>query len=257
MNKKYAICAGINDYPGVASDLSGCLNDALDWRDLLESEGYDVETLFDANVTRDNLVLTLTKAVALLGFGDRLVFTYSGHGTWVPDQSGDEPDRRDEALACYDYQTGGLLLDDILETIISSQKYGARVLILSDSCHSGTLTRDLNPTPTDARFVSPALLECVPSVDMERAVEMEQKAAGTPRRTASLISGCTDQEYSYDAQFATRPNGAFTRSAIDAYYSGVALGPWYDLIRQRLPTDYYPQTPQLTTTYYRGHTRAL
>ena len=28
---KLALCVGINDYPGVSSDLYGCRNDAADW----------------------------------------------------------------------------------------------------------------------------------------------------------------------------------------------------------------------------------
>jgi hypothetical protein len=44
--------------------------------------------------------------------GDTLVITYSGHGTWVPDSSGDEPDGRDEALCPHDIATAGPLLDD-------------------------------------------------------------------------------------------------------------------------------------------------
>ena len=28
---KFALCIGINDYPGTDSDLAGCVNDANDW----------------------------------------------------------------------------------------------------------------------------------------------------------------------------------------------------------------------------------
>jgi hypothetical protein len=32
---KTALCIGINDYPGTANDLSGCINDAQDWANTL------------------------------------------------------------------------------------------------------------------------------------------------------------------------------------------------------------------------------
>ena len=35
---KYALCIGINDYPGTDSDLSGCVNDANDWAAALTNE---------------------------------------------------------------------------------------------------------------------------------------------------------------------------------------------------------------------------
>ena len=38
MGKKFALCIGINDYPGTGSDLSGCVNDANDWGKILAAK---------------------------------------------------------------------------------------------------------------------------------------------------------------------------------------------------------------------------
>jgi hypothetical protein len=257
MRKKFALAVGINDYPGIGADLSGCVNDARDWADLLGAEGYSTTTLLDAEATRANIVSVLGSMVQLAGFGDRIVFTYSGHGTWVPDRDLDEPDRRDEALVCHDYESGGLLLDDTLQRLFAGTRYGTGVLVLSDSCHSGTMVRSTTPTraPEASRFVSPAVL--FNHLDEEHAAQMEQRSASVPRRTASLISGCADEEYSYDASFNGRPNGAFTRAALDTYAAGIRLGTWHGLIRQWLPSASYPQSPQLTATPYRRYARAM
>lgn len=259
MRQKLALCVGINDYPGLESDLRGCVNDATDWYHRLISAGYQVRTLLDGQATCGAIVSELTRMVALAKRpGDRVVFTYSGHGTWVPDVSGDEADQRDEALVCYDHDQGGLLLDDTLQTIFAGLRIGAGGLILSDSCHSGTMARSMitPPEPQDlrVRFVSPAALD---RVGEEEAISRELAPASRPRRTASLISGCTDLEYSYDASFNGRSNGAFSRAALDAYYPGIALRTWYRLIRERLPTEQYPQTPQLTANRFRRRVRAL
>lgn len=258
MNKKYALCIG-NNYPGSSVELSGCVNDAHDWSEVLLRAGYDVTTLVEASkaIAMEYLNTMISKA----RWGDRVVFTYSGHGTWVPDRNADETDRRDEALVMTDFMQGGLVLDDELGQSFSQLAPGAAGLILPDSCHSGTVSRfanfDLKP-----RFISPALFT---QLDAERARGMEVKATtpiGSELQRASLISGCQDQEYSYDAWFGEpgeeRPNGAFTRAAIDTYVSGQSLNTWYKKIRYVLPNDDYPQSPQLTAaSAYRKYTRAI
>jgi len=258
MNKRYALCVG-NNYPGTNAQLSGCVNDAWDWSLVLAEGGYDVEVRVEATL-KDTLE-ALTELVAKTGFGDRIVFTYSGHGTWLPDRDGDEADGRDEALVMADYVQGGLLVDDTLQEIFGHLKYGAGALILSDSCHSGTVSRLIPSISTGSdvrpkiRFLSPTNFMDI-SADQARA--LERVPASLPRRTASLVSGCEDQEYSYDAWFSGRANGAFTRTAIDAYQPGVKLGAWHKRIRERLPRQAYPQSPALTAaTAYRKYSRAI
>lgn len=255
MNKKYAVCIG-NNYPGTNAELRGCVNDALDWADLLSRSGYEVVMLREARF--EETVHALEAAVGRAGYGDRIVFTYSGHGTWMPDLDGDETDGRDEALVMADYMEGGLLLDDHLQHIFGMLKTGSGALILSDSCHSGTVSRLLQShmeIPAQRKFMSP-----VEFIDMsdERAMEAERVRASTPRRTASLISGCGDFEYSYDTSFGGRPNGAFTRIAIDAYREGISLASWHKAIRAKLPSLYFPQSPELTAaSAYRKYLRAF
>jgi metacaspase-1 len=264
VRQKYALTVGINEYADPSVRLRGCVNDARDWAQLLRAQGYATNTLLDSQATQANIVSALVRMVALAGFGDRVVFQYSGHGTWLPDRDGDEADGRDEALVCYDYREGGLLLDDTLQKIFGNLKRGAGALILSDSCHSGTVSRmvDLRRTPpgapmplATAKFLSPA--EFLDDLPTARAVEMEQKAAGVPRKSASLISGCADLEFSYDSSFNGRSNGAFTRAAIDAFTPGISLKRWYDDIRRELPNAQYPQAPQLTASAYRRYAKAL
>jgi hypothetical protein len=76
------------------------------------------------------------------------------------------------------------------------------------------------------------------------------------RGTALLMSGCQDTEFSYDANFAGRPNGAFTYVALRALQSMSRTAnytAWHRAIRQSLPTQQYPQSPNLygTTTQKR------
>jgi hypothetical protein len=250
MAEKTALCIGINDYPGTNNDLSGCVNDASDWSALLEDRGFTVTQLMDGDATKDAMVQAMESAVTAAASGDNVVITYSGHGTWQPDENGDEPDMRDEALCPHDLETNGPLLDDELFDIFSERQRGARVVFLSDSCHSGSVARMAPPTGQPRghiRFLPPATFLSDDKVARARKVE-KAPARGMSRGTACLISGCMDTEYSYDAVFDDRPNGAFTRTAIDVLpdlEADATYGGWFKAIRKVLPNPSYPQTPQL------------
>jgi hypothetical protein len=64
---------------------------------------------------------------------------YSGHGNQVPDLDGEEPDKLDETWCLYD----GQMIDDELYRMYGALAEGVRVLILSDSCHSGTVAKGM------------------------------------------------------------------------------------------------------------------
>jgi hypothetical protein len=256
MKKRYALCVG-NNYPGTNNELHGCVNDAMDWAELLGRNGYAVQTLVEGK--KGDVLEHLRGLVDQAGFGDRIVFTYSGHGTWLPDQNGDEADGRDEAMCMSGLTQADLLIDDELNDLFSQLRFGAGALILSDSCFSGTISRFAGPESAPVagtpKFLSPVELG-VP-ISFEKAVQLEQAPASKPRRTASLISGCGEHEYSYDASYNGRPNGAFTRVAIDTYEPGASLNNWFKAVRKQLPSNAYPQSPQLTATAYRKYASAL
>ena len=100
--EKRALIFGINDYPGTYNDLAGCVNDAKDIKKWLEGYGYICNIYLDSEVTKVKFKTKLAEAVAVLRTGDRLFVTYSGHGTYVTDKSGDEGNGYDEALYVYD-----------------------------------------------------------------------------------------------------------------------------------------------------------
>ena len=62
-----------------------------------------------------------------------------------------------------------------------------------------------------------------------------------------LLSGCTDSEYSYDAEIDGRYNGAMTAMALKVIRENplVTYDEFYAGLRQDLPSKEYPQTPQL------------
>ena len=89
---KYAILVGINDYyeiKGVKSEVSlhGSVNDANSIRDLLLHKfGFkskNIDTLYNAKATRDNIIKALNKKLKQCKAGDAMVFYYSGHGVYL------------------------------------------------------------------------------------------------------------------------------------------------------------------------------
>lgn len=253
---RYSFSVGVNDYAGSGSDLAGCVNDALDWNDLLVQRGYRPTVMLDRAVTRDSFLGTLEGLVAVLGYRDRLVVTYSGHGSWIPDSSGDEPDARDEVLVMSDFS---YVTDDDLSGIFRKRAFGSRIVLVSDSCHSGSVNRVVPRAGDVPRFLSPEFISGGPVPSQGEDLLPVRKAIGA-RSDALLLSGCHDREYSYDAWFADRMryNGAFTREAIATYQVGITFKDWYARIRSTpLPRPQYPQTPQIDGSWHQRYWKAL
>jgi metacaspase-1 len=254
---KLALCIGINDYPG--SPLAGCVNDALHWSDELDGRGYQVSQLLDQDATRDAMLTALMDLVADGDFGDRLVITYSGHGSWVPDRNGDEADQRDEVLCPVDLRTAGPITDDELYAIFTGAARGVRVMFIADSCHSGTLQRFapaisnyVSGDHRTVRFLPPALW--LPPDDLAAAQAVASNPSrGRFRRSGLVLSACRSDQVTYDVELDGKPQGLFSYVALRTLREGRAatFRAWHAAIRMQLPSVDYPDvTPQLDGLSY-------
>ena len=264
---KTALCIGINNYPGTNMDLQGCVNDANDWAEVLQARGYAVSMLLDAQATKAAMVQALTGVIGGAASGDSLVITFSGHGTYQPDSDGDEVDGLDEALCPYDLQTGGAaLIDDEIRVIFAARKAGVRLLLISDSCHSGTVTRAAPSEPeADAprpRFMPMGNWLPQDQLPRTRSGNLVASLAATPKQVSAfssvllkqqgdlLLSGCKEgpNNFSYDAKIGGRFNGAFTYYALKtlkALPATASYADWNQAISAYLPSASYPQSPQI------------
>ena len=257
---KRALCVGINNYPGSQNDLQGCVNDMNDWAEMFRAHGFDeVVTLQDSQASKSALMKELEKGITETGIKDLFFFTFSGHGTWVPDDDGDEADGRDEALCPWDFSKN-VIIDDELFDLFSTRHYGSRIVMFSDSCHSGSVARmgpALGTSRRKIRFMPPGIFLSAKHTAVAKRLE-KAASKGKMRSTCLLVSGCKDTEYSYDAWFGARANGAFTYAALEALKNlGTTPGgaetlsdyrDWYKAIRKILPSISHPQTPQFTAT---------
>jgi metacaspase-1 len=265
---KKALCIGINNYPGTNMDLQGCVNDAQDWSAALTERGYKTTLLLDDQATKTAMVDAMSKLIASGTKGDSLIITYSGHGTYQPDTDGDEVDGLDEALCPYDLQTSGsALIDDEIKTLFAARKPGVRLLLIADSCHSGTVTRAAkaeSDAETRPRFMPmgnwlPA--SKLPKNFAGKTAQTIVAPSGTSPLNSALdkvvgdllLAGCKEgpNNYSYDAKIKGRYNGAFTYYALKtlkALKPEATYNDWYKAILKSLPSASYPQTPQLFGT---------
>ena len=145
--------------------------------------------------------------------GDVLVFTNSSHGTYRADESGDES-LYDEALCPYDCEDE-LIVDDELRELFVDIPRGVRVTVISDSCHSGSATRDpedpFAPDRRRRRFCDPRAIGRPDLPDIRqtarpRSAELYPESA----MRELLLSGCRSDQYSYDARFGRTFHGAMS-----------------------------------------------
>ncbi len=146
MTNKAVLC-GINNYQAI-TDLRGCINDVNNIFDLLtqvyEFEPSQIHQLIDEQVTKAAIKNEYNWLLNEAQAGDRLVFHFSGHGSYVPDDNGDELDSTDEITCLYDmdfYNSETFMRDDEWQVMIQQVPKDVELTFILDNCHSGTGTR--------------------------------------------------------------------------------------------------------------------
>jgi hypothetical protein len=231
---KRALLIGINRYKIPGADLRGCVNDVVNLkRALVEVCGFPqkgIRTLLDFRATKKNIEAGIERLIKGAKGGDVLVLHYSGHGSNVPDKSGDEADRRDEILCPTNLDWKDPLLDDWLRTALDCVPEGVSLSVIMDCCHSGTCTRVVSPpdTPSVERYL-PSPWDLL-AVESGRGLSGETRGMLVPRSRAArgakdvveadipevLITGCRDTQTSADAYIAGSYNGALTYHLVKA-----------------------------------------
>ena len=253
-------------YSGWDGPLAACEFDANDMAAIAKSKGMRSTVLLTKKATRAHALAAMRSAARALKAGDLFFMTYSGHGGQVRDTNGDEADGQDETWCLYD----GQLIDDELYFELSKFAAGVRILVLSDSCHSGTVTRAPPPPPLPGmrpKAMPPAVAARVyrdhaafydklqadvakaagnkPAVDPDAALAQVGAAAhatalvGAFKPAVVLISGCQDNQTSMDGDH----NGAFTEQVLKVWNDGGFKGGYasfHTRIRAAMPASQSP-----------------
>lgn len=254
--KGYSLHIGINSvnpahYSGWSGPLKACEADAGDMQHIAESMSYTkITKLLTAQATRAAVINTLNSYATKLVKGDILFVSYSGHGGQIPDYSGEEADNMDETWCLYD----GQLTDDELKLQWNKFEKGVRIFVLSDSCHSGTVTRDALVREAQARegdAVRAMPVEVALKTYRDNKAKYDAIQAGVAQSgiqyvlesdikpNVRLISGCQDNQVSYDGTF----NGLFTGNLLKAWNNGAFNGNYsqfYSKIMSYMPSKQSP-----------------
>jgi metacaspase-1 len=186
---------------GTSGVLHGCENDARAMETLARSGGFEPRTLMTESATSDAVLAALGRAAGELRSGDTLFLTYAGHGAQVEDKESDEDDRLDETWCLYDR----MLLDDELYAAWGAFAPGVRIILLSDSCHSGTISRTLG---RDMAVLKEIYYDSLVPPTVTRALEVrgiEALLAQSPLpRSMATQNGEWRGEPSPDGTIATR-----------------------------------------------------
>jgi len=219
---------GINNvdpsyYQGFVPPLAGCLRDMANMRDLAQKLGYKTLALENAQATRKNILEQIESLGKLLAPGGILLITYAGHGAPIPDSDDDEDDKQDESWVTYD----GFLIDDEINNCLATIPAGKRVVIVSDSCHSQSVSREVFLT-SRVRCISKDIVREILKANNETVAGLRSGIAtkAEPGAFVKLLAACQDNQFAKETGGA----GVFTTRLREVYD---------DLLNQQKSTTYF------------------
>jgi len=219
---KKALCIGINNFKNYPENaLNGCVNDANDMKKLLiKYLGFnekEIIKLTDSMATKENIMKNLKEMVegAKNGKYETLAFSLSSHGTQIPDTSGDESDRSDEAFCPHDLAAKGnmwdpdhIIIDDELHDLFTQLPEKVSLEVYLDTCHSGSGLKAMEPlTDRNPRYIQP------PSATAFKKIDIIPKMAQpliNDKADQILWAACKSDQTSADALIDGAYHGAFT-----------------------------------------------
>ncbi|GAB3207180.1 caspase family protein [Marinactinospora thermotolerans] len=254
MARGYSIHIGLNEvdpekYNGWKGELGGCENDARAMLKLaMGADFLPLNLLLTAEATAGNVIKAIKRAARLLREEDTLLLTYSGHGGQVPDLDEDEEDELDETWVLYDRE----VIDDELYALYGGFARGAHIVVLSDSCSSGTvISLGADGEDTTGQRLVRAIPDDVQEAHLQEYGDQYRRIVQGLRirehdpidASVLLLSGCQD----YESSTEENGHGLFTRALIDVWDEGRFRGSYRKLhaaILDALPED-ADQNPNL------------
>jgi hypothetical protein len=224
MSKLYALLVGIDDYPPGVRKLAGCVNDVGRYRDYLthhfQPEVLALETLTNAQATRDAVIGMFRSHLAKAGPDDVVLFQYSGHGarsTAPPEFLEFAPDGKEEGLVCFDSRLPGNfdLADKELAILIAEvAANNPHIAVILDCCHSGSGTRSADEIAgAVARFEDPAPYKRDLGQYVDEFYLKQSRAGGlsVPTGRHILLAGCERNQTAKEVAGA----GIFTSTILE------------------------------------------
>lgn len=230
------------------------VDDATAMRNLTQARGFTTTLLTGAAATRSAVVDKIGEIAGQMKAGDLFVLTFSGHGI---QQSSGAADQEGGLLNQSWILVGNLLLiDHQINRLLRKFPEGARIVVVSDSCNSGTVV--LGPTHSESsarkarsegsffRFISPeevAALLCDQAEDLEAlAAAPVSLSVGPLKAHVLLLAACSDSQ----AAEVVNGHGVFTSALLKAMAQGPAS---YSDLFARIQADKNTSNPSQTPQF--------
>ena len=215
---------------GWEGPLQSCELDARDMFKIASRQNFRASMLKTEHATTANVTKKVRSAARSLKDGDMFFLSYAGHGAQVEDLSGDEDDGSDETWCLYDR----MLLDDEMQRLYTEFAKGVRILVVADSCHSGSATRagsrpEVDRKKTGIREVPTRTAQAIyeGNKEMYDKIQKSLKRRRRPKASRILISACQDHQLAGGGA----KNGQFTAALKEAWGNGKFNGDYQDLSR--------------------------
>lgn len=214
--KTFALVVGIDIYPYEVS-LDGAVKDAKDVETALRGSDVDeMATFFNDQARKDDIRAAWKAFVGKAAARDTIIFTYAGHGAQMPELiPGDEEDGLDEFLQLPGFDRSRaaeteheIIVDNELNAWFSeAEAKGIQVLFVSDSCHSGGMSRSFSGK---TRLAKPVKVK-LPMPPSEEAVS-GAKIKEAQFRTTTVLAASLESQPSPEVIIGGEARGALSWS---------------------------------------------
>ena len=262
----HALLVGIDKYPDTRHQLSGCRNDVEELAAVLAlrvpTGSLYLKTLLDHEATRAGVISTFRTHLGEATAGDTALFFYAGHGSrerapevfWPT-----EPDRLDETLVLWDSRTPGGwdLADKELAALIRPlAKAGVHVVVILDSCHSGSGTRAVQSATTRARRFPLDVRERPIETFLPEVQAVAARAGDSGWQLGDngrhiLLAACCDDQEAAESMIGNRTRGLFSYYLLEVLRETNGAFSYRDLgasVKSRVLANDLSQDPQIEAT---------
>jgi hypothetical protein len=225
IERKFALLIGVNEYRDPIPQLGSPLKDIAEIAALYRTQfGYDVRTL--PNADKASIVREINRLILETGPNDSVVVFYAGHGHvvektgrgyWIPGKAGGDDPKQ------------WISNSDIAKMLANIP--ARQVLLVSDSCYSGTLARE-------GKIEKSEVLSDPRAVLQRRAVTVLTSGGEEP------VADAGKDGHSVFAWHFLR-----TLGRVAQWSSGVDV---YERLAETVQLD-FPQTPQYGAALGAGH----
>ncbi len=211
-SQKHALIIAVGDYPeaGGWPDIAST-NDIAHVKatlDVLNFKSSDITVVKNAQATKEGILNAFDALERKVNPGDFVLIHFSGHGQQIVDDNNEEIDQLDEAIVPYDspldfeqgvYEGERLIRDDeigiVTDAIRKKLRSDGRLVLIMDSCHSGSGTRGFGNSRGTTKLMAPKNFK--KSNTSERSVGLVRSDKAGLAPMASFF-GSSSRELNYE-----------------------------------------------------------